>query len=332
MKKTVLAIALSISSTAVFADKVSVTLENYKWAESDLAFNNITKNVGSNAWLHFPGLTPLDQQTVVRMNRDTIYSAYIADLSKGGTITIPENDGRYISVMIVQNDHYIDQVFTKPGTYTLKTQTEFAMIAARIQINPNDPKDMENVKRLQQQVVVKNTSHNEHKMPDYNQDQLLSLRAKYVKEGDKVGGNQVFQGPRGEVDDHLHLIGTATGWGLLPPAYAQYLGYYSSGAEAESKNCSMATYKVPPIHEGGFFSLTVYNKDGWITSENSILNRYNVTFNEDGTFTAHYGNCPDNLPNRLPVEDNWDVTLRIYQPDLDKLKDYKLPKLTVMKK
>lgn len=33
--------------------------------------------------------TPLDQQTVVRMNRDTLYSAAIIDTTNGGAITLP---------------------------------------------------------------------------------------------------------------------------------------------------------------------------------------------------------------------------------------------------
>ncbi|TOL61256.1 lytic murein transglycosylase, partial [Vibrio parahaemolyticus] len=105
-----------LGSSQVLADTlVPVTEKNYEFAESDLAFKNITKLVGSNQWFHFSGLTPLDNQTVVRMNRDTIYSGYVADLSQGGSITIPDVGKRYISIMVVQNDHYIDQVFSKPG-------------------------------------------------------------------------------------------------------------------------------------------------------------------------------------------------------------------------
>ncbi len=93
-------------------DPVPVTLENYKTAESDLAFNNVTKFVGTNQFLHFPvDAFDLDNQTVVRMNRDTIYSGAVVNVSGGATVTLPESDGRYLSAMVVQNDHYIDQVF-----------------------------------------------------------------------------------------------------------------------------------------------------------------------------------------------------------------------------
>ena len=53
-------------------EKIPVTLENYEVAESDLAFYNVTKLVGMNTFFHFPtGAFDLDNQTVVRMNRDT---------------------------------------------------------------------------------------------------------------------------------------------------------------------------------------------------------------------------------------------------------------------
>ena len=83
---------------------VPVTLENYKIAESDLAFNTGSKLVGTNELLHNPvDAFDLDNQTVVRMNRDTIYSGAILNVSEGATVTLPESDGRYISAMVVQN-------------------------------------------------------------------------------------------------------------------------------------------------------------------------------------------------------------------------------------
>ncbi len=259
------------------------------------------------------------------MNRDTVYSGYIADVREGGSVTIPQTDGRYLSVMVVQNDHYIDQVFTTSGTHEIKAKTDFVMIAARTQINPNDPKDIENVKRFQSQIVIKTKSRRDHVMPDYDLKQLEAVRAKLVKEGSKFGSLNNMQGARGTIDERMHLLGTALGWGLLPDAHARYISYFSKGAVASSKNCSHATYKKPPINEDGFFSITVYNSEGWIANEQSILNDFNITYNKDGTFTAHFGHCAKDFPNRLAVADNWDMLLRVYEPKLDEMKAYHLP-------
>jgi hypothetical protein len=38
---------------------------------------------GVNRWLYYRAPTPIDQQTVVRMNRDTLYRAAVADISAG---------------------------------------------------------------------------------------------------------------------------------------------------------------------------------------------------------------------------------------------------------
>ena len=71
-----------------------VTPETYSRAETDRSFNNIQMQAGGiNKFFKIRKPTPLDQQTVVRMNKDTLYSAAIVDTSKGATITIPKMPG-----------------------------------------------------------------------------------------------------------------------------------------------------------------------------------------------------------------------------------------------
>jgi len=38
-----------------------------------------------NTWAHFRAPTAIDEQAVIRMNRDTLYSAILVDISKGDT-------------------------------------------------------------------------------------------------------------------------------------------------------------------------------------------------------------------------------------------------------
>ncbi len=322
-----------ISAMQAYAnDLIPVTEENYETAESDLAFQNITKLVGSNAWYHFPGLTPLDNQTVVRMNRDTIYSAYIADLSSGGTISIPDIGNRYISVMVVQNDHYIDQVFTNPGTHKIISKTKFAMIAARVQIDPNDPSDLERVKQIQDKLIVTTGSHKQHVMPNYDMKQLVALRNALTEEGSKLGNQRNMQGAHGQVDPRMHMYGTAIGWGMLPDSEAQYFSYYSKGDVMNPDNCSQATYQAPKVNGNGFYSLTIYNNQGYIAFDKAVLNKNNIEYNDDGSFTVSYGNCPEGSKNLMPVAKGWDVMMRIYKPDLEQTKSYRLPEPKVVSK
>ena len=167
-------------------EKIPVTLENYEVAESDLAFYNITKLVGMNTFFHFPtGAFDLDNQTVVRMNRDTYYSGAIIDTTQGATVTIPETNGRYLSVMVVQNDHYIDQVFLEPGTHEITSETDFAMVAMRIRANQSDPGDDEAIAALRAGVKLEVGGNASHVRPNYDMEQMVALRDELTVEGTK---------------------------------------------------------------------------------------------------------------------------------------------------
>eukprot|EP00163_Fabomonas_tropica_P012265 TRINITY_DN23517_c0_g1_i1.p1 TRINITY_DN23517_c0_g1~~TRINITY_DN23517_c0_g1_i1.p1 ORF type:complete len:662 (-),score=131.68 TRINITY_DN23517_c0_g1_i1:942-2927(-) len=301
---------------------VPVTLENYEVAESDLAFHNITKLVGTGKFYHFPVTEfDLDNQTVVRMNQDTVYSAAILNVSEGGSVTLPETDGRYMTAMVVQNDHYIDQVFKTPGTHEIKADTDFVMLAVRTRINMNDPADREKVRALQKAMQVSSRATSPHVMPNYDMEQLVALRDKLAAEAASYGSLNNMQGAHGTVDKHMHLLGTAAGWGLLPDANARYLTY----GQQDGQGCYTAHYTVPPFNKPGFFSITMYDADGWMFSDRAILNEYNLTFNKDGTFDVNFGDCGEDAKNNLPIVDGWNFLMRVYEPKLAELDQYKLP-------
>ena len=60
-----------------------VTPDNFVRAESDLYFSGVVKDGGFGKFMHRREPTPLDKQTVIRMNRDTLYSAAVFDLDAG---------------------------------------------------------------------------------------------------------------------------------------------------------------------------------------------------------------------------------------------------------
>jgi len=314
------------ASIANTADKIPVTLKNYKIAESDLAFGGTIKLGAANKLIHLP-VQPFDlsNQTVVRMNQDTIYSGAVIDVSEGATITLPETDGRYQAVMIVQNDHYVNDVFIGAGTYKIKSDTnsDFVMVTVRTEINLNDPEDVKKVVALQQAIKLDVKGDKVFKQPNYDMDQLVKLRGKLANEALALGSLNNMQGARGTVDEHMHLLGTAVGWGLLPDANARYLGYVQE--DGDGTGCYQVNYKVPPFNDGGFFSITMYDAEGWMFSEKAILNKNNITFNEDGSFDANFGECGNNAKNNLPITKDWNFIMRVYEPKLDQLDAYKLP-------
>lgn len=259
------------------------------------------------------------------MNQDTIYSTAVVDVSNGATITLPEANGRYQAVMIVQNDHYINDVFIGADTYKIESDTDsdFVLLAVRTEINLNDPTDAEKVVALQHAIKLDVKGDKVFKQPDYNMDQLLDLRGKLATEGLALGSLNNMQGARGSIDEHMHLLGTASGWGLLPDANARYLGYVQK--DGNGTGCYQANYKVPPFNDGGFFSITMYDAEGWMFNEKAILNKNNIIFNEGGSFDVTFGECGSNAKNNLPITKGWNFLMRVYEPKLAELDAYTLP-------
>jgi hypothetical protein len=69
---------------------------------------------------------------------------------------------------------------------------------------------------------------------------------------------------------------------------------------------------------GAFWSVTVYNKDGFF--EPNELNAYsknNVTGkkNADGSMTIHFGGDPG-ADNYLPITEGWNYLVRLYLPEM----------------
>jgi hypothetical protein len=122
-----------------------VTQQTYCRAETDRTFYNATQLTGGiNNLFSFRNVTPLDRQTVVRMNKDTLYTVALVDTSKGATITVPEMPAcRYFSVLLIDNDHYCAGVLYDSGTHVLPQDTKYLAINIRIQLlHPGDPEEI----------------------------------------------------------------------------------------------------------------------------------------------------------------------------------------------
>jgi hypothetical protein len=303
-----------------------VSPETYIRAESDRQFGVIAKMAGGvNRFYHFRRPTPLDKQNVVRMNRDTLYSMGIVDTSKGATITVPELPrDRYVSVYLVDNDHYCPFVIYRAGTHELPRGTQYLGLGVRIQVfNPKDEDEIALINKLQDQFIIK--ANSAEPLPEFTWDieSLQALTDQYEKEFAQYSSFKGMMGPRGQVDEKTRHIAAAGGWGLFPEWDATYLNY--SGGH-DYRVCHQATYQVP--ENGAFWSITVYGNDGFMKSDNNIVNSSNVKLNADGTFTVYFGaaeTCGE-VPNRLDTTEGWNFAMRIYRPGKSVLEGaYKLP-------
>jgi hypothetical protein len=307
----------------------TVTPDTYIRAETDRSFQGIAQQAGGvNQFYIFRNVAPLDNQTIVRMNKDTLYSMAVVDTEGGATITVPEiPDGRYASVYLVDNDHYVPLVIYEPGVFDLPQDTKYLGVGVRIQVfNPDDPAEIKLVNDLQDQFIIDAKSADP--LPEFKWEvkSLNALKAQYEKDSADYSSYSGMQGPRGTVNEEIRHIAAAAGWGLFPDEDAIYLNYYS-GFDADQ--CYRATYQVPD--NDAFWSITVYGDSGYLESENAIINASNVALNDDGSFTTYFGTRADcgDVANRLDTTDNWNFLMRIYRPGASVLDgSYELPKAT----
>ena len=303
-----------------------VTPETFIRAETDRQFGDVVKMAGGvNLFYHFRSVTPLDRQNVVRMNRDTLYSMAVVDTSKGANITVPELPGdRYASVYLVDNDHYCPFVIYKSGTHKLPRDTKYLGVGVRIQVfRPQDADELALVNRLQDQFII--SAHSNDPLPEFKWDRqsLQALTSQYEKDSAQYSSWKGMMGPRGKVNEKTRHIAAAAAWGLFPEGDAAYLNY--SGGH-DYRVCHQATYQVP--ENEAFWSITLYGNDGFMKSDNNIVNPSNVKLNADGTFTVYFGaveTCGDR-PNRLDTTEGWNFLMRIYRPGKSVLEGaYELP-------
>src|SRR5215470_5505579 len=133
---------------------IKVTPDNFRRAESDMYFTTMAVTEGGfGKFNHRRELFSIDKQTVVRGNRDTIYSSAIFDLDAGPvTITLPDAGKRFMSMMLLNEDQYAFDVKYGAGNYTItrgEAGTRYVLVALRTLIDPAIPGDIKAVTALQ---------------------------------------------------------------------------------------------------------------------------------------------------------------------------------------
>lgn len=293
---------------------IAVSVDNFVRAESDRMFAAIAAQGGGvGGWAHGFVPTPIDEQTIIRMNRDTLYSAVVVDISQGATLSVPDVGDRYVSVMVVNQDHYINAVFHDPGEYTLTTEqfdTDYVMLAARILVDPENAADVAEVNDLQRAFTVTAGSAAPYPLPDYDIASLDATRTPLLELAKGLDGLDRCFGSRDEVDPVRHLVGTAVGWGGLPEREAYYINV---SPELPVGEYSLTVADVPV---DGFWSISLYNAEGYFAP--NALGAYNVNNitgarNADGTVTINFGGA-EGTANALPVMAGWNYLVRLYRP------------------
>ena len=294
---------------------VAVSVENFVRAETDRMFSVLQAQAGGvNRLGHNRTPTPIEDQPVIRMNRDTLYSMAIVDISEGATVTVPDGGDRYISVMVVNQDHYINRIMHDAGRYVLgveEFETPWVLVGVRILVDPADENDLAAVTALQDQFAIDAKSSRPFAMPDYDQDSLDATRKALLELAKHLRGFDHAFGSKVEVDPIRHLVGTAAGWGGLPDREARYVSVEPGLPDGEYE----LTVRDVPVD--GFWSISLYNADGFFQANDRgaySVNSITATPNADGSVTVRFGGSGDSRPNCLPIMDGWNYTVRLYRP------------------
>ncbi len=307
--------ALSMGLPTVQAAEM-VTVDTFVRAETDTTFKRFATTGGFGQFTHVRQPTPIDKQSVIRMNRDTLYSAAVLDLASGpATIVKPPSGGRFQSLLVINQDHSVVMVEHGAGEFQLTSErvgTRYAIALIRTFIDASNAEDIKAANALQDRVAVRQADKGRFEVPDWDETSLKKLRdALLVLAATKSDASGMF-GDKGKLNPIDHLLGTASGWGGNPKSAAMYVNVVPE--KNDGKTPYTLTVKEVPVD--GFWSVTVYNEKGFM--EKNALDAY--SFNNvgarksaDGSITIRFGGDPAQ-PNYLPIGPGWNYTVRLYQP------------------
>jgi len=309
----VAALAVNVAS----APEVKVTRENFARAESDMYMAQRLKTGGLGKLQHIREPMPIDQQGVIRPNRDTLYSSGVFDLDAGPvTITMPDAGKRFMSLAAINEDHYVSEAIYGKGTYTFakdKVGTRYVMFGVRTLVDPNNPKDVAQARALQDEIKVSQASVGRFEVPNWDQASQKQVREQLLAEGETIRDTRRMFGQKDQVDPQRHLIGTAMAWGGNPEKDAFYL----TRTPAKNDGATVHKLTVKDVPVDAFWSISVYNADGYFQKNKYdaySLNDITAAKGADGSVTVQFGGCDGRIANCLPITPRWNYTVRLYRP------------------
>ncbi|CAE8596931.1 unnamed protein product [Polarella glacialis] len=292
-----------------------------------------------------PSSAPKHGQPVIRMNHDTLYSILIVDLSTSAVVTFPDVGHRFLSLEMLSETHDSFPSVYKPGKYlltwtkngcsctppcrtTTKTGaactafgTRYAFLLLRTLADAANATDIAAAHDAQDAFAVRQKSPGKWEVPEWNQTELSRIRTN-LQDLQAMSTTPAtygfFTGP--EKIDHLYgLLNVAAGWGGVPPKDQTYV-FWSSGGEPGD---FAITVPEVPVEANGFWSITVYNKEGFMFADPSNYNsaaQGSQGKNRDGSTTVYFGSCDDpkrQKPSKahcLPIQQGWGMVMRFFRP------------------
>ena len=316
MKTTMVIVSVLLAQAAASAP-IPVTADNFIRAESDMYAANLAKESGGTGKLvHRREPANIDEQTVIRLNRDTLYTSGVFDLDAGPvTITLPDTGKRFQSLQIISQDHYATTVYGA-GPHEIekaKVVTRYAVIAIRTLVDPGSEKDIAQVHALQDAIQVSQASPGKVDLPNWDLAGQKKLRDALLVLGSTIPDFAHAFGTKEQVDPVRHLIGTASGWGGNPDKDATYLNV----TPPRNDGATIYKLKVKEVPVDAFWSVSVYNAQGFFEKNPGnayTVNNLTAAKGADGSTAIQFGGCDGKIPNCLPIVKGWNYAVRLYRP------------------
>jgi len=307
---------VSFAQTRSSAVVVPVTADNFNRAETDIYFARAVKRGALGKFIHTRDL-PIENAGV-GASRDTLYSEAVFDLDAGPVkITLPNPGKRFMSMLVINEDHYVYEVDYGGGNYAFTKSeigTRYVFMAVRMLVDPADPKDVQQANALQDAVKVKQATSGKFEIPNWDPVAQKKMRdALLVMKGTLPDLRKAF-GSRFQVDPVRHLIGTAAAWGGNPDKDAIYLNITPEKNDGATVYRLTVPKNVPVI---AFWSVIVYDSEGLL--QKNRYNSYSVSSitakkNVDGSVPIQFGGCDGKVPNCVPTTKGWNYMVRLYRP------------------
>jgi hypothetical protein len=317
---TSLVIASSVASAQTTASSAEpVTVENYNRAQTDIDFAGVVKNGGFGKFRHGRELAPPVQQGIVRPNRDTLYSFAIVDLDAGAvTITLPDAGKRFMGMQVVNQDQYTPATYYGVGTHVLTREmigTRYAIAVVRFLVDFSNKEDVGQVHALQDAIKFSQERPGTFEIPNCDEASLKKIQAALLVLGTTVSDTRrMFGANENEVDPVKHLIGSAMLWG---GGYPEKDALYLPITPARNDGSTVHKLTVEDVPVDGFWSLTVYNSEGYLQPNPShvyLVNSITAKKSPDGEIAIQFGGCDGGIPNCLPITKGWNYTVRLFRP------------------
>ncbi|MDS9470190.1 hypothetical protein RGQ15_21820 [Paracoccus sp. MBLB3053] len=326
-----IAVALTTPGFADIAEGYDVTTPAdfgvpeyvYKISESDFNFKRSLAKAPVNEWAYQSDLSRVATQQVIRENQDGIYASAVVDISEGATFTIPPGN-HYQIIQVIDMQNYVAGVVYAGESLTITTDDvtygDHVYLNMRVPILTEEKGGLEETLRLQKLATIEAKSAKPYETPDFvlPLEKTEEIRAALVKDvrGGALTHTRYVNGTPYTSRPQDHLYGTGYGWGGLGLPDAAYWPFNNKSQVTDGKiQPSSVTITPPEIQEerGGFWSVTIYDEEGWLAKDISAISNTQAEPNEDGTYTINFNNpgAKNNLETSVPFA----ALFRFYLPD-----------------